>query len=444
MISPAQSAFAVLTPPGRGGIAVLRCVGPGVAAVLKACFRPARATGGAAPDSTGGTPTPPLRGHASANQEHAHGNGAVGMPPAGHLAYGHIIDADGRRLDEIILCSLSGPHAEPAVEPAAGAAADAARAPIFEVNCHGGPAAVAAVAARLAALGLERVDADRLLEIEGASRIERDARRLLRTAHTALAARILLDQLGGALAGAIARILEQLAANRAAEASGEIDALLARWGDCGRFLAHPPRIVIAGRPNVGKSTLLNRLVGADRAITSPTPGTTRDYVEADAALDGVPVILVDTAGLGQASNEIERLGVERAHGEVARASLVVYLLDAREEAGAEDEAMLRLLAGRGLAVWNKTDLPGHGDKMTAPPGASGALEVSALTGEGITALATAVLARLGYRPTRPGAAVPFTQEQAEALRKARQLVDAGDAAAARQALAVLTEAAVPH
>jgi len=457
MSTSERSAFAVLTPPGRGGIAVLRCVGPGAVGALKACFRPARAKAGAPPDVKGGMPTacppvggPPLRGRASADEERAHGNIAVAMPPPGHLAYGHIVDADGRALDEIILCRLAAHESasqstatqrrvtvppapanelaapEPAApEPAAAAAGDSVSSPIFEVNCHGGPAAVAAVAHRLAELGLEQVDADRLLEIEGVPRIEREARRLLRTVRTPLAARILLDQLHGALARALATIGEDLKAGGLAAARESLDALLSRWRHAGRFLADPPRIVIAGRPNVGKSTLLNRLVGADRAITSPAPGTTRDYVEADAALDGVPVVLVDTAGLREGRDEVERLGVERARRELARASLVLYLVDAVDGPCAEDQATLRALGRRAVAAWNKVDL--------APAG-SGEVGVSALRGDGVTELTALLLARLGYQPPAPGEAVPFTAEQASLLEEARQLLAAGKPDAARRVL----------
>jgi len=183
--------------------------------------------------------------------------------------------------------------------------------------------------------------------------------------------------------------------------------------------------VIAGRPNVGKSTLLNRLVGADRAITSPAPGTTRDYVEADAALDGVPVVLVDTAGLREGRDEVERLGVERARRELARASLVLHLLDAVEGPCAEDQATLRALGPRALAVWNKVDLA---------PAASGAVGVSALLGDGVTELTALLLSRLGYQPPASGDAVPFTTEQASILEEARKLLAAGKPDAARRVL----------
>ena len=379
MTGAKRSAFAVLTPPGRGGIAVIRCTGPGVEGTLRACFRPT--TGGA------------------------------GLPLVGALAYGHIADADSRPIDEVILCH--------------------AACETYEVNCHGGPAAVAAVCAALADLGLEQAEPGALLEIEGRGPIERAARRLLRRATTPLAARILLDQLGGALSAAVGQACDALAAGRANAASEEIARLLDRWRCCGRFLADPPRIVIAGRPNVGKSTLLNHLAGAERALTSEAPGTTRDYVEADAALAGLPVVLVDTAGLREAQGLVERLGVERAHEQAAGAALLLYLLDATEGVTAEDEAALARFSERALVVWNKADA------AAGPFGPPGALAVSALSGAGIEDLTEAVLGGLDYQAPDPGEAVPFTLEQAEALARAQQSVAEAKIDAAREALASL-------
>ncbi len=375
-----RSAFAVLTPPGRGGIAVIRCSGPDARRVLRACFRPT--TEGAA------------------------------LPPVGGLAYGHVADADGRPLDEVILCR------------AAGAA--------YEVNCHGGPAAVAAVCAALSALGLAQVEPGALLEIEGTGLVERDARRLLRRATTPLAARILLGQLGGALGAAIERVGGHLAARRAEAAADELGRLLDRWQYCGRVVCDPPRHGIAGRPNGGKSTQLNRRVGAERAITSREPGTTRDYVEADAALAGLPVVLVDTAGLREARGVIERLGVERAREQATRAAILLYLLDATEGVTAADETALARFDGRTLVVWNKADA------AAGPLGAPGAMVVSALTGAGIEGLSKAILARLGYRAPEPGEGVPFTCDQAEAMERGWQFLEDGRLDDARRALAPLT------
>jgi len=466
-----QSAFAVLTPPGRGGIAVIRCAGPAAPAALAACFRPARA-------NTSSAAALPSRDHAHLAPGEYTGGGppatSPAAPAAASLAYGHIIDADGRPLDEVILF-----RAAPG---------------IFEVNCHGGPAAVVAICERLASLGLCQVDPDELLALEGAGPIELAARRLLRRAASPLAARIILDQLGGALAREIGEIVASLAnpatpsrdrevagapaiadtreltlaARTAAhpapahgadavakpDALSRLDALLDRWRTCGRFLADPPRIVIAGRPNAGKSTLLNRLAGADRAITSPAPGTTRDYVEAAATIEGLPVVLVDTAGLrdtegkagtgsgqratgavkGDVIGAVEQAGIDRARAEAARAAVVVYLVDACDGLTPQDAAAVASLGDRAIVAWNKIDecavrLGGEGRPAEAPDHS-----ISALTGEGAAALAAAVLARLGWRAADPGAAVPLTPEQAAALRQARDLVAAGRTVEARRIL----------
>ncbi|MCX5675923.1 MAG: 50S ribosome-binding GTPase, partial [Planctomycetota bacterium] len=223
-------------------------------------------------------------------------------------------------------------------------------------------------------------------------------------------------------------------ANYGDNALAGLDALLARWRTCGRLLADPPRIAIAGRPNSGKSTLLNRLVGAERAITSPQPGTTRDTVEAEAALEGVPAVLVDTAGLREASGEIERAGVERARREAARAAVVVYLIDATAGLEPEDEASIDALGDRALAVWNKIDAPSAATRT----GARDAPAISALTGDGIPALVAELLARLGWRAVAWATeAVPFTAEQAAALEAAREALADGRAKEARATLAAL-------
>jgi len=387
--------FSVLTPPGRGGIAVVRCLGPAAPETIAACFRP---SGG--PSTILGTALSESKGR------------APNLPAVGRLAYGHFSDAGGRPLDEIILYR----EAET----------------LFEVNCHGGPAAVEAVCRRLADLGLEQVDPNRLLALEGAGPVERDAERMLREARTPLAGRILLDQRNGALARAIGRILKDLAAGRSAEVGKELDALLERWRSCGRRLASPPRVAVAGPPNVGKSTLVNRLVGAERVLVSATPGTTRDYVEADAAIEGLPVVLVDTAGLRETEEHIEREGVARARRQVAGAAVVVYLLDAAEGVRPEDAAALGALGDRAVAAWNKADL------ATGPLGPPAALAVSALHGDGIAALAESVLARLGWRPpAAAGEAVPFTATQATAIERARDALARGESAAAKERLASL-------
>lgn len=167
-------------------------------------------------------------------------------------------------------------------------------------------------------------------------------------------------------------------------------------------------VALVGPPNVGKSSLLNRLAGQERAIVTEIPGTTRDLIQADLTLDGLPVQIVDTAGLRESADPVEREGVRRAREQAGRADLVLMLEDDREPA---DPAVLEgllaagLTAERILRVRNKADLsggvPGRAPAaglVVAGPDGDGvqSLRVSALTGAGIDALVTAVKERVGF------------------------------------------------
>ena len=172
----------------------------------------------------------------------------------------------------------------------------------------------------------------------------------------------------------------------AREALGEV---LGR-GRQGKLLRAGIHVVLAGAPNVGKSSLLNRLAGEDLAIVTPIPGTTRDTVREAIEIDGMPLLLVDTAGLREAGDEVERLGVERARREVAAADLVLIVA----EAGSTGPPVADLPAGAArLDVYNKVDLaPG----FAAP---EGALAVSAKTGEGLDRLRRSILEAAGWSST---------------------------------------------
>jgi len=147
------------------------------------------------------------------------------------------------------------------------------------------------------------------------------------------------------------------------------------------------RVVIAGRPNVGKSSLLNALLGYDRAIVSPTPGTTRDTVEEFASLKGIPVRLTDTAGLRDSSDNLELLGVERTRKSLREAEAILWLLDA--SAPAEEElSYMRSLLPEGLpaiAVWNKSDLRGS-EAAPLPDSGFPQVEISVKSGAGLQKL----------------------------------------------------------
>jgi tRNA modification GTPase len=143
-----------------------------------------------------------------------------------------------------------------------------------------------------------------------------------------------------------------------------MDELLRTAGE-GQILRRGVRAAIVGRPNAGKSSLLNQLLGHDRAIVSPVAGTTRDTIEETANIRGLPVIFVDTAGLRESGDTIEQEGVRRSRESLAKAEFILHVLDAGEPLTAADENYLAEFAGKKrIVVLNKIDLPGKLDKQT--------------------------------------------------------------------------------
>ncbi len=143
---------------------------------------------------------------------------------------------------------------------------------------------------------------------------------------------------------------------RAREAERTLESLIATW-DEGHLLRDGALVVIAGRPNVGKSTLLNKLLGTARAIVSPSPGTTRDTIEEEFVVNGIPLRLVDTAGLRDSECDIEREGIDRTRAHLRRADLPIYLVSANEPLDAADKTLISSLpVGRSIIVINKIDL----------------------------------------------------------------------------------------
>jgi tRNA modification GTPase len=184
-------------------------------------------------------------------------------------------------------------------------------------------------------------------------------------------------------------------------------------------------VALVGAPNVGKSSLLNRLAGQDRAIVSDIPGTTRDLIHADLSLDGMPIQIVDTAGLRQSPDPVEQEGVRRARDQAARADLVLLLEDDRD--GFEPDGLLEelQLAGvdgdRLVRVRNKVDLSGHLPGLAPSHDAVTVVRVSAMTGAGAESLAAVIKDKVGF--AGEGTAFTARRRHVEALREASSALD---------------------
>jgi tRNA modification GTPase len=166
---------------------------------------------------------------------------------------------------------------------------------------------------------------------------------------------------------------------------------LLRTADEGQILRRGIRAAIVGRPNAGKSSLLNQLLGRDRAIVSPIPGTTRDTIEETANLRGLPVIFIDTAGLREARDEIEVEGIRRSRESLAQAEFILHVLDASEPLSAADENYFAEFAGKKrILVRNKTDLPVKLEWSGVLEPTAPVVDVSCASGQGIEALKDAI------------------------------------------------------
>jgi len=316
---------------------------------------------------------------------------------------------------------------------------------MLELSCHGGSRTVARLLERLSKTGarpaepgeftkraflngkMDLSEAEAVMDVVSA-RAEESLKAALEQLHGKLSARVneveelLLDSLS-AIDAAVDypdEVEEDVASalpESLARARTAIDALIAE-GRQGRVLREGVYVALVGRPNVGKSSLLNALLGTDRAIVTDLPGTTRDTLDEETAFFGVPVRLVDTAGIRESGDPVEQIGIDRARAALDRADVVALLLDGSQPLTAEDERLLSLTKDKKRLI-----LRTKGDLRQAPE-AFGELTVSTRSGEGLEELKRRVVALSG---AREGAAIT-NERHIKALENARDALVHGDAA----------------
>jgi tRNA modification GTPase len=384
MDRPRSDTFvSLLTPDGRGAIAVVRVTGSDAVALADSLFLPYRGA-------------------------------RLGATAPGRLRLGRLGAGHG---DEVVAVVLDE------------------QPPGVEIHCHGGHAAVELVIAAFEQAGARRSEPSLLAQTSSDATLAAEAGLDLCRAPTLLSAEILLEQSQGALRDALLAAVGLIDGDPApAPAVAALDTLLARSA-IGLRLLSGWKVVISGRPNVGKSRLLNALVGFARAIVDPTPGTTRDVVTVSVALGGWPIELADTAGLRPTGDFIELEGIARSRRHQREADLVLIVVDRSQPIHPfELEAAS---AHRAIVVANKADLPAAWDLRDLTVGPCPKLSVSAERGDGMSALCAAIVEILVPGPPGAGDAVPFRPRHVEILKRARELVIAGDPLAAKRLLGSL-------
>jgi tRNA modification GTPase len=370
--------IAVLTPPGRGAVATLGVRGPRAVEIVAQRFAP-------------------LSGQPLATF------------PAGRVLFGRF-QLSGTATEELVVGLVAASE--------------------VEVHTHGGLAAVEAVAAALVAEGAERIEWPAWAALTEPDRLAAEALVALSEARTQRTAGVLLDQYRGALRGAVEQVAAAIHRTDFYTAAAALRKILSR-AEFGQHLTRPWRVVLAGRPNAGKSSLMNALLGFQRSIVFAEPGTTRDVLTATTALGGWPVELVDTAGLRTSSEPIEAEGVARAQRQVREADLVLLVCDVTADWSNDDRDVLAA-ARQTLVIHHKCDL-------AEPPsdGRPAGPAVSSLTGQGIDDLCRAIAARLVPDPPQPGEAVPLGPRQVGVLEQALAAVERREGQSAAKLLAEL-------
>lgn len=305
---------------------------------------------------------------------------------------------------------------------------------VVEIHCHGGVQASQRILSHLSSLGCQVESWQSRTTAQHSDAIEAEAKLELPTAVTSQAALHLLDQANGALTLEIDTIGKLVDEANFEVAEQKLDHLLS-LAPFGRHLTQPWLIVIAGPPNVGKSSLLNKIVGYDRAIVLDMPGTTRDVLHANTALDGWPVQFSDTAGIRVSDDEIEQAGIAKAKAVLQTADLAIVMHDATDLKPDELDQSLKELPSA-LHVVNKIDLA---DDLLLPDSGE-MLATSAVNGKGVPELISSIVSHLIPYVPQTHEAVPFTSRQVEVLKQLREHVKQHQADAALHSIQTLLNA----
>jgi tRNA modification GTPase len=397
---------AVATPAGRGGIGVVRLAGPAAREIALPMLRlrhelePGRAVFGELVET---------RDEAAELRSAGQPGAAVptwAVPPASSVL---------TRIDEVVVTYFAKPHSYTTDD-------------IVEISAHGSPVVLRHIVelcvvagARLAEPGefTMRAFLNGRIDLTQA-----EAVRDLIDSQTLYQAKVAAQQLEGALSRRLQPIKQKLVEliatleagidfaeddvsvmadavilDRIAAVRAPLEQLSASFA-YGKIVHEGLTLAIVGRPNVGKSSLFNRLVERERAIVTATPGTTRDLVSETVAIGGIPVQLVDTAGIRDAVDEAESIGIRKSKEALADADLVLVVVDASQAETAEDRELLRLAGGRpAILVGNKCDLKNSGQWSV---GSGQMVRTSAITGDGIAELRSEILRHVGGVPAESG------------------------------------------
>jgi tRNA modification GTPase len=284
-----------------------------------------------------------------------------------------------------------------------------------EIHCHGGRSAAESIVETLLHAGATRCRPEEWLRDRLADPLEAEALLQLMHAETERTAGILLDQYRGALRGELEEVRQLVEQGETRPAYRRLR-LLAKAGRIGAHLTRAWKVVFAGPPNVGKSSLANALLGFDRSIVFDEPGTTRDRVEARTVVEGWPLEFVDTAGLRSQAETLEAAGIRLTQQAVQAADLVIWLQDASQPV-CEELPDLGVAGDRVLPVLSKSDIAAKENSRLVWR------RTSAHSGEGLPELLRAVVRRLIPAVPTPGAPVPFTAAQRHAIESAIEELD---------------------